>query len=115
MNVNFAEIGVVCVVALLLFGPEQLPQIARQVGKLAADLRKVSNSVRREWYNAVYPPASEVRRDLEAGQQTLRTLRAQVLAPPTGSQPAPTADHRKDDIKNSEPADASSTAHEDKQ
>ncbi len=86
MNVNFAEIAVVCVVALLLFGPEQLPQLARQLGKVAADLRKASNSVRREWYNAVYPPASELRRDIQSGSQALRSLKAEVLAPPPGTQ-----------------------------
>jgi Sec-independent protein translocase protein TatA len=89
VNVNFAEIAVICVVALILFGPEQLPQIARQLGKLAGDLRKVSNSVRREWYNAVYPPATEIRRDLDAGGQALRSLKAQVLAPPPGTQSVP--------------------------
>jgi Tat protein translocase TatB subunit len=89
VNVNFAEIAVVCVVALILFGPEQLPHIARQLGKVAGDLRKVTNSVRREWYNAVYPPASEIRRDLDAGGQALRTLKAQVLAPPPGTQSVP--------------------------
>jgi Tat protein translocase TatB subunit len=85
VNVNFAEILVVCVVALLLFGPEQLPQIARQFGKLTGDLRKVTNSVRREWYNAVYPPAAEFKGEYDAAGKALRTLKAQVLAPPDGS------------------------------
>lgn len=89
VNVNFAEIAVVCVVALILFGPEQLPQIARQLGKVAADLRKVTNSVRREWYNTVYPPAAEIRRDLDVGAQTLRKLKAEVLAPPPGTHSVP--------------------------
>jgi len=85
VNVNFAEIAVICVVALLLFGPEQLPQIARQFGKIAADLRKVSSSVRREWYNAVYPPAAEIRRDLESGTNVIRSLKAEILSPPPGA------------------------------
>ena len=90
MNVNFAEIAVIFVVALLLFGPEQLPQFARQLGKLTADLRKLSNTVRREWYNAVYPPASEIRRDIESGSQAVRQLKAEILAPPPGTQGSPT-------------------------
>jgi Tat protein translocase TatB subunit len=83
MNISFSEIVVVLLVALLLFGPEQLPSIARQLGKLAADLRKGTNAVRREFYNSVYQPAQEVRRDLQAHGQHLRSLRAEVLAPPT--------------------------------
>jgi Tat protein translocase TatB subunit len=89
VNVNFTEILVVCVVALLLFGPEQLPQIARQLGKITGDLRKVTNSVRREWYNAVYPPATEVRHEYDAAGKTLRALKAEVLAPPPGSHGSP--------------------------
>jgi Sec-independent protein translocase protein TatA len=85
VNVNFAELAVIFIVALLLFGPDQLPQIARQLGKLSADLRKVTNSVRREWYNAVYPPATEIRRDIDSGTQALRQLKAEVLAPPPGA------------------------------
>ena len=57
MNVSFMELVVIFGLALLLFGPEQLPQIARQVGKVLGDLRKGSAAIRREWYNAVYPPA----------------------------------------------------------
>lgn len=89
MSMSFSEIIVVFVVALLLFGPDQLPQIARGFGKLAAELRKASDAVRREWYNAVYPPAEEIRRDLAAHSQDLRTLRAEVLSPPEGSVGSP--------------------------
>jgi TatA/E family protein of Tat protein translocase len=86
---SFSEIFVVFVVALLLFGPDQLPQIARGFGKLAGELRKASDAVRREWYNAVYPPAEEIRRDLAAHSKDLRTLRAEVLSPPEGSVGSP--------------------------
>ncbi len=85
MNISFSELVVVFLVALLLFGPEQLPQIARQLGKLGAEIRKGTQAVRREWYNAVYPPADEVRRDLAEHTRDLRSLRAEVLAPPAGS------------------------------
>ncbi len=89
MSMSFSEIIVVFVVALLLFGPEQLPQIARAFGKLAGEFRKGSDAVRREWYNAVYPPAEEIRRDLAAHSKDLRTLRAEVLSPPEGSVGSP--------------------------
>lgn len=90
MNINFAEIAVIFLVALLLFGPEQLPQFARQLGKLTGDLRKLSNTVRKEWYNAVYPPASEIRRDIESGSQAVRQLKAEILSPAPGTQGTPT-------------------------
>ncbi len=85
MNMSFSEILVICVVALLLFGPDKLPEIASQLGKLAAEFRKGSNALRREFYNSVYQPAAEVRRDLLPHGHDLRALRAEVLAPPTGA------------------------------
>jgi Tat protein translocase TatB subunit len=113
VNVNFAELAVIFIVALLLFGPDQLPQIARQLGKLSGDLRKVTNSVRREWYNAVYPPASEIKRDLESGTQALRQLKAEVLAPPPGSKgtsTSATGDATKDSTASpTKPSDNSET------
>jgi len=94
VSMSFSEIIVVFVVALLLFGPDQLPQIARGFGKLAAELRKASDAVRREWYNAVYPPAEEIRRDLAAHSKDLRTLRAEVLSPPEGAVGSPSKKHK---------------------
>ncbi len=78
----------VFVVALLLFGPEQLPVIARGLGKLASEFRRTSDSLRREFYNSVYTPADELRRDVAAEARSLRALKAEVLAPPQGSAPA---------------------------
>ena len=89
MSIGLSEIIVVFVVALLLFGPEQLPVLARSLGKVAADLRRTSDSLRREFYNSVYTPAQEVRRDISAEGRSLRALRAEVLSPPAGAAPVP--------------------------
>jgi sec-independent protein translocase protein TatB len=40
---SFADTAVLFVLALLLFGPKKLPQIARQVGKALAEFRRASN------------------------------------------------------------------------
>ena len=72
VSISLTEIIVVCVVALLLFGPEQLPVIARGLGKIAHEFRRTSDSLRREFYNSVYTPADELRRDVAA--EELRRL-----------------------------------------
>lgn len=79
------EILVVGALALLLFGPEQLPQIARQIGKVLGDLRKGSSMIRREWYNAVYPPAEELRREVNQYSSEMSSLSKDAfsLQPPT--------------------------------
>ena len=53
------EIFLVFVVALVVFGPEKIPEIARWLGKTSADLRRMSDTVRREFYNGIYVPPPE--------------------------------------------------------
>ena len=43
------EILVIAIIALLVFGPEKLPQIARQVGRAAAELRRMAAEVKDEF------------------------------------------------------------------
>ena len=88
VSISLTEIIVVFVVALLLFGPEQLPVIARGLGKIASEFKRTSDSLRREFYNSVYTPADELRRDVASEARSLRALKAEVLAPPPGSAPA---------------------------
>lgn len=89
MNINFSEILVILGVTLLLFGPDKLPEIARQFGKLAGEARRATNAVRREFYNSVYQPAEEIRREIGTPTETLRSLKAQIMSPPEGSRGVP--------------------------
>lgn len=82
MGVSLPELAVVFVVVLLVFGPDKLPEIARTLGKLAGDLRKASDSVRREFYNSVYTPADEVRSQLRSGARELRSVMMSDLSDP---------------------------------
>ena len=43
MNLGFAEMFFLVVLALLLFGPKRLPEIARQMGKFMAEFKRASN------------------------------------------------------------------------
>ena len=40
---HFADSIVIFLLALILFGPKKLPEIARQVGKLMVEFRRASN------------------------------------------------------------------------
>jgi Tat protein translocase TatB subunit len=48
MNLGPAEILVILVVALVVFGPKRLPEVGRQVGGALREIRKVQDSVRSE-------------------------------------------------------------------
>lgn len=83
-GIGLWEMIVVGVVALLAFGPEQLPELARKLGKLSGELRKNTDGLRREFYNSVYTPAREVertaRRSIEGVKESARQL---ILADPS--------------------------------
>src|SRR5579864_1881195 len=43
MNFSFSEMFFIAVLALLLFGPRKLPEMARTLGKFMAEFKKASN------------------------------------------------------------------------
>lgn len=47
-EVNFSEILVIMVVALVVIGPERLPQVARTLGKFWGKLQRYVNQVKQE-------------------------------------------------------------------
>lgn len=55
MSVGPAEILVILIVALLVFGPERLPQVGRQVGAAVRELRKMQDAVRGELDMVLHP------------------------------------------------------------
>lgn len=66
-NLGFTEMAVIFVVALLVIGPQKLPELARNLGKSLAEFRRASNDLRRTIMEADAPaprapqgPADEV-------------------------------------------------------
>jgi sec-independent protein translocase protein TatA len=53
MNLGPAEILVVLVLALIVFGPKRLPEVGRQVGGALRELRRVQDQVRGELQQAL--------------------------------------------------------------
>lgn len=45
-GLSFAEIAVIVVVAVVVFGPDKLPELARTVGKSYREMRRLTNSIR---------------------------------------------------------------------
>lgn len=44
-NLGFFEIMVIVVLALVLIGPEQMPEMARNIGKLFRDIKRTTNEM----------------------------------------------------------------------
>jgi TatA/E family protein of Tat protein translocase len=53
MSLGPAEILMVLVVALVLFGPKKLPEVSRQVGGALRELRKIQDTVQSEMRSVI--------------------------------------------------------------
>jgi Tat protein translocase TatB subunit len=56
LNVGTPELLVILLVALIVLGPEKLPEVARQVGKVVGELRRMSAGFQAEMRDAIKEP-----------------------------------------------------------
>lgn len=74
------ELILIFVVALLLFGPRQMPQIGRTIGRALGEFRRASNDFKRTIEEEVAAEdLRDVRRDLEAVGREARQIPKDVL------------------------------------
>ncbi len=57
-SIGAPEVLVILVVALLVLGPERLPEVARQAGRVLAEVRRMSSGFQAEMRNAMQQPVS---------------------------------------------------------
>lgn len=62
-GIGSSELVVIFIVALLVFGADKLPELAKTLGKLSGEVKKNHDMLRREFYNAVYAPIPEGEED----------------------------------------------------
>jgi TatA/E family protein of Tat protein translocase len=53
MNFSFSEIFFIVLLALLMFGPRKLPEIARQLGKFMAEFKKASSHFQGQFHDEI--------------------------------------------------------------
>ncbi|HBY95499.1 MAG TPA: twin-arginine translocase subunit TatB, partial [Chloroflexi bacterium] len=62
-NIGLGEMVVIFVIALIIFGPERLPEIGRQAGKMLREFRKMTSEV-----------TTQVQRELELIEEPVREV-----------------------------------------
>src|SRR5262245_57748015 len=55
-GLGFTEVLVILVIALLVFGPDKLPELARNLGRGLSEFRRASNDLRRSVLEAAEEP-----------------------------------------------------------
>ncbi|MCG3173253.1 MAG: Sec-independent protein translocase protein TatA [Myxococcota bacterium] len=77
MNFGFQEIILLLVVALLIFGPRKLPELATNLGKALRDFRKVSEDFK-----------SQIQREVDSVREAAEADDNKSISPPQLSQKA---------------------------
>jgi sec-independent protein translocase protein TatA len=90
MNLGPAEILVVLVVALIVFGPKRLPDVGRQVGAAMRELRKMQDTVKGELDGVLNPDLGPTNSQPELTEPLPPNAIPAAQEPDHTSVPAPT-------------------------
>jgi sec-independent protein translocase protein TatB len=88
-GLGFGEIVIILVLALVLLGPQKLPEVAKQLGKGMRDFKKASDDLKGQFEKEFY--ADE--RRAERARVAPPTAAAPVAAAPPGPVPVAAADN----------------------
>lgn len=69
-SIGLPELAVIAVIAVLVFGPDRLPDLARQAGRMVRQLRTLANAARDELRDELGPEYA----DLELTDLDPRTI-----------------------------------------
>jgi Tat protein translocase TatB subunit len=98
-NIGGPEVLVILFLALVVLGPQRLPDAARQIGKFMGELRRMSNGFQQELKQAFDEPTEAAARQRGAAAVQPEKLDAPAVAPvpaaapvvPAQPEPAPSA------------------------
>jgi sec-independent protein translocase protein TatB len=89
---NFSETIFLFFLALIIFGPKKLPEIARQIGKVLAEFRRASNEFKTQIEHEI------------ANLEVEKKMQAQTILPPVPAAPEGTAARTLNAAPSEEPA-----------
>jgi sec-independent protein translocase protein TatB len=74
-GVGLPEFAVIAVIAIFVFGPDKLPDLARQAGRMAKQVRRMANNARDELRDELGPEYADLElRDLDPRQIVRRHI-----------------------------------------
>ncbi|HOW86097.1 MAG TPA: Sec-independent protein translocase protein TatB [Candidatus Aminicenantes bacterium] len=86
-SIGPAELILIFIIALLVFGPKKLPEIGRSVGKALREFKKTSEEIKGRINDEIEASEiNDIRKDIQSGVDDLRsgvrTLTSDLAAPP---------------------------------
>lgn len=78
MKISFTEIIVICIVALVVLGPDKLPFYAQKLGVALKEFKKATNSMTSEIKENVVAPLDEAVKPLKEAVEPLTDIEKDV-------------------------------------
>jgi TatA/E family protein of Tat protein translocase len=100
-QLGFAEMLVIFIVALLVFGPKKLPELGKSLGKGIREFKKATEELKSSWEDQVKDisqPLNEVKRDIHNMGQDMQSdfykhLETAAEKPPEATHSSPETSH----------------------
>jgi sec-independent protein translocase protein TatB len=83
MNLGMPEMIFIVLLALIIFGPRRLPEVARQVTRFMNDFRRASNEFKAQLESEVHKLEAEMEKEASAVKDRVGNLEPQILPPAT--------------------------------
>jgi len=90
------ELIVILALALVVFGPDKLPEMAQQVGKAIREVRKMTSEVTDEIHRSIEP---EPKRAIRTPADAISRPASSPSPPPPAEPPIPRASARGPDVE----------------
>lgn len=88
LGVGLPEFAVIAVIAIFVFGPDKLPDLARQAGRMARQVKRMANNARDELREELGPEYADLElRDLDPREVVRRHI-AEVMEEDEDEAPA---------------------------
>jgi sec-independent protein translocase protein TatB len=90
LGIGFSELVFIMIIAMMIFGPRRLPELAAKAGKFIADLRGMSQGLMAEWQREITVAArleeiEKARQELKEIEQELKQIPKDVTAETTAA------------------------------
>lgn len=97
LNIGFSEAVVIFVVALIVLGPERLPELGKYLARLSIEVKKSIDEIKKEL------ELEEVEKELKEAKEEIEKLKDETLGLVEKSVESPPINPSKDLTENQEP------------
>lgn len=95
MELSIGEMALIAIAIVVLFGPDKLPQIARDLGSGVRKMRGAVEDIKTEIMKETDNPVSEIKREIEKVKDAakdfnpMKDVQKDILSDPTASNEPP--------------------------